>query len=261
MEWETIKVEDFKGGVWMLTLNRPEARNAISIKMRREISAALKKLEADKFVGALVITGAGTAFCAGFDLKEFGRPEIFDDLFESSSAYHRDLWHFPKPTIAAINGTAMGGGFDMAVLCDIRICSDNAKFGHPEIKFGGPPLFTPLCWITGFGAAKDLCLTGRKISAEEALRIGLVSEIAGSEKTVTDKAITDKIEKEKSENSKEEKTVATRAVEIARTILDAPAKTLTQAKKYMNDAPGRTFEQAFTAEHDDVFKDFAKNPK
>ena len=232
MKLETITIEDVKGGVWMLTLDRPEARNAISIKMRLEISAALKELETDKAVGALVVTGAGVSFSGGFDLKEFGRPEIFQELFESSSRYHRDVWHFAKPTIAAVNGNAMGCGFDLATLCDIRICSPEAKFGHPEIKFGGPPLFTPLRWIVGHGIARDLCLTGRKISAAEAHRIGLVSEIAG------------------------EKPVAARAVEIARIILEAPEITLELAKRYMNDAHGRTFEESFVAEHDEVFRSF-----
>jgi enoyl-CoA hydratase len=105
------------------------------------------------------------------------RPEQFDDLLESSSQYHRDVWNFPKPTIAAVNGPALGGGFDLATLCDLRTGSDSCAFGHPEIKFGAPPIITPLRWIIGEGLARDLCLTGRRILAPEAHRIGLVSQV------------------------------------------------------------------------------------
>src|SRR6185312_7233654 len=84
---------------------------------------------------------------------------------------HLAVWHFPKPLVAAVNGPAMGGGMDLSVLCDCRIASSAAIFGHPEIKFGAAPLFTPLQWIVGLGNARELCLTGRRIDAAEALRM------------------------------------------------------------------------------------------
>lgn len=230
MDLQTIEVRGMGSRVALLTLNRPDKKNAISVLMRREISAALAELKADAKVGAVIITGAGNAFSAGFDLKEFLQPDLRNDVFESSQQYHHDVWDFPKPIIAAINGVAMGGGFDLATLCDIRVCAPDAKFAHPEIKFGGPPLFTPLQWIVGHGMARDLCLTGRAIDASEALRIGLVSEI---------------IEKD---------ALLEKAASIAKTILQAPDKTLAFVKSYMNKDAARGFDESFALEHDEAFR-------
>lgn len=232
MELETIKVESNAGGIKTIILNRPDAKNALSIKMRLEISAVLAEMKDDKKTRAVIITGDGSTFCAGFDLKEFGNKEIYKELFESSAKYHRDLWNFPKPVIAAINGAALGGGFDLATLCDVRICSEKAFFGHPEIKFGGPPLFTPLRWIVGHGMARDLCLSGRKIDAAEAHRMLLVSEVTGQDNLME------------------------RAMNIAGIILQAPDGTLATTKKYMIDNCGKNFEDSFSEEHDSIFKKF-----
>jgi enoyl-CoA hydratase len=144
-------------------------------------------------------------------------------------AYHRDLWNFPKPTIAAVNGFALGGGFDMAVLCDIRLCSENALFGHPEIKFGGQPLVTPLRWIVGEGLARDLCFTGRTIEAAEAHRMGLVSEVLPKDGLLE------------------------RAGEFARMIAEAPAETLRAVKRTLLENSGKGFEDSFLLEHDEPF--------
>ena len=91
-----------------------------------------------------MITGTGTTFCAGFDLKEFAQSDLATTIRDSSRRYHVAVWGFAKPTIAAVNGAALGGGFDLSLLCDLRIATPDAEFGHPEIKFGAPPLFTPL---------------------------------------------------------------------------------------------------------------------
>jgi enoyl-CoA hydratase/carnithine racemase len=231
MEFQTIRtlVGD---GIGIITLNRPESRNAISIQMRRDISACLENWKDAADIGAVIFTGAGNTFSAGFDLKEFGRPDQFDALYFTSSRYHRDIWHFPKPVIAAVNGPAMAGGFDLATICDLRICSTAAAFGHPEIKFGIPPLFTPLRWLIGDGLARDLCLTGRRIDAEEAFRIGLVSEIV------------------KNGNLTE------RAVQLAREILQAPLPALQFVKGYLKDNADRGFEESFCVEHDKAFQEF-----
>src|SRR3990170_3824901 len=133
-----------------VTLNRAEKRNALNTQLRDEISAALGELEADDGVSVAVLTGAGPVFCAGFDTKEFETTppsEIFSS--ESSRRYHHRVQHFTKPLIAAVNGPAMGGGFDLAVLCDVRIAAETAAFGHPEIKFGAPTLFGPLAAVSG----------------------------------------------------------------------------------------------------------------
>lgn len=232
MDWQTIRTEEKREGIRVLTLSRPEVKNALSIRMRREISEALARFREDPKVRCVVVTGAGDVFCAGFDLKEFGQAELARDVFESSTRYHRDLWGFPRPTIAAVNGAALAGGFDLACLCDIRIASSAASFGHPEIKFGAPPLFTPLRWLVGHGFARDLCLTGRRISADEALRVGLVSEVASPE------ALLD------------------RALASAAAILEAPDEALAYTKGYVIENEGKSFEESFVAEHDEPFRRF-----
>ena len=165
----------------VVTLNRPDKRNALSIALRNEIDSCLAELEANDSVSAVVITGAGPVFCAGFDTTEFA-PDRLRAVEESSGRYHRRLAQFGKPLVAAVNGPAMGGGLDLAVLCDIRVASEGAIFAHPEIKFGAPVLFGPLREIIGGGPARELCLTGRRIDAQEALRMGLVSKVVPAER-------------------------------------------------------------------------------
>jgi enoyl-CoA hydratase len=213
-----------------LTLCRPDRRNAISIEMREEISTVLAAWRDDPGVGAVIVTGEGPAFSAGFDLDEFRQPERFDALLASSSRYHRDVWSFPKPVVAAVNGPAMGGAFDLACLCDLRLASTAARFGHPEIKLGAPPLFTPLRWIVGDGVARDLCLTGRRVDAAEAHRLRLVSEVV------------------------EPAALAPRAEAVARSILEAPAHALRFTKGFFTTA-GPSFEESFRVEHDRAFEE------
>lgn len=167
----------------IVTLNRPEKRNALSIALRNEIDACLAELEADDAISAAVITGAGPVFCAGFDTTEFV-PDNIQAVEESSNRYHRRLAEFGKPLVAAVNGAALGGGLDLAVLCDIRVAADTATFAHPEIKFGAPVLFGPLREIIGGGLARELSLTGRRIDAQEALRIGLVNKVVPGDRVI-----------------------------------------------------------------------------
>ncbi len=162
--------------VALVTLNRPEKRNALSIALRNEIDRCLQELEADEGLSVVVITGAGPVFCAGFDTSEF-TPDKLQAVEESSHRYHRRLAQFGKPLVAAVNGPAMGGGLDLAVLCDLRIAAEAAVFAHPEIRFGAPVLFGPLREIVGGGLARELCLTARRMDAQEALRVGLVSKV------------------------------------------------------------------------------------
>jgi enoyl-CoA hydratase len=165
-------------GVATLTLNRPEKRNALSIALRDEISDALDRLAEDQALKVLVITGAGPAFCAGFDLREFENPDADHQrrLWGSSDRYHRAVLEFPLPTVAAVNGPALAGGCDLAVLCDVRVAADTASFAHPEHTFGDV-VYGPLHDLIGGAAARELCLTGRRIDATEALRLGLVSRV------------------------------------------------------------------------------------
>jgi enoyl-CoA hydratase/carnithine racemase len=178
MTYEFLLCEK-KDKVALLTLNRPDKRNALSIALRNEIDQCLAEVEEDESISVAVITGASPSFCAGFDRNEFfsQEPAHLRALIVSTDRFHLRLMNFPKPIVAAINGSAMGGGLDLAVLCDVRIASENAAFSHPEIKFGAPTLFGPLAEIIGGGLARDLCLSGRRIDAQEAHRIGLVSSV------------------------------------------------------------------------------------
>lgn len=219
-------------GIAVLRLDDEQRRNALSIAMRDAISDTLDEWAADDRVRVVVLTGTGTAFCAGFDLKEFAKPELAKTIRDSSHRYHLAVWQFPKPVIAAVNGAAFGGGFDLCLLCDMRIASPDAVFAHPEIKFGAPPLFTPLQWIVGAGIARELCLTGRKVDAAEAHRIGLVNTIVDA----------DRLEDE--------------AIATARVMAEAPQAALEATKRYLVSNAGVTFDEAFAIEHDRVFDQF-----
>ena len=165
-------------GVARLTLNRPDKKNALSIALRDAVSDALADLAGDDRLKVLVVTGAGDTFCAGFDLKEFAvdEPGFQDRLWESSDRFHHAVLRFPLPIVAAVNGAALAGGLDLAVMCDLRVAADTATFGHPEQTFGDV-VYGPLYDLVGGAVARDLCFTGRRIDAVDALRIGLVGEV------------------------------------------------------------------------------------
>src|SRR5580693_1114929 len=167
-------------GVAIITLNRPEKKNALSIALREEVVALLGRMAGDEALKALVITGNGGSFSAGFDLREFAvtDPGHQERLWRSSDLFHHAVYRFPVPVIAAVDGIAYGGGFDLAVLCDLRIATDRATFGHPEAAIG-PVVYGPLHDLVGGAVARELVLTGREIDAGEALRLHLVSELTG----------------------------------------------------------------------------------
>jgi enoyl-CoA hydratase/carnithine racemase len=177
---ELILVSRPDGGVATLTLNRPEKKNALSIAVRDAMSDALEGLAGDPSLKALIVTGAGDTFSAGFDLSEFERlddPDHAARLWASSDRWHRTMIEFPLPVIAAVNGAALAGGFDLAVMCDIRLAATPARFAHPEQAFSDV-VYGPLHDLVGGAVARDLCFTGRSIDAAEALRVGLVSGVA-----------------------------------------------------------------------------------
>ena len=163
-------------GVATITLNRPEKRNALSIAVRDAVSDALDRLALDEGAKVVVVTGVGEVFCAGFDLREFEQPELADELWASSDRFHRAWLQFPLPTVAAVNGPALAGGFDLAVMCDVRVASETARFAHPELSFGDV-VYGPLHDLVGGAVARDLCLTGRAMDAPQALTAGLVSAV------------------------------------------------------------------------------------
>ncbi len=237
MSFQSIQAEVRPGGVAVLTLHRPAKLNAISIELRRELSACLATWAEDPAVGAVILTGAGRAFSAGFDLDEFRDPALHAEILASSTRYHRDVWYFPKPILAAVNGPAAGGGFDLATLCDLRVASEAAWFSHPELKHGAPPLFTPLRWLVGDAVARDLCLTRRRLAAAEAKAVGLVAEVLPPDELLP------------------------AAERLARTILEAPADALRFTKACMARSHGRDFDAAFAEEHDRAFREVLLRPE
>ena len=164
----------------VLTLNRPEKRNALSVELRDAISDALDELAGEEAVKCVVFTGAGPIFCAGFDLTEFTRAADDDAfnraLWKSSDRYHDTVLRFPLPTIASLNGAALAGGFDLAIMCDLRIAAHTARFAHPERTFGDV-VYGPLHDLVGGAVARDLTIGGREMDAHEALAVHLVNEV------------------------------------------------------------------------------------
>jgi enoyl-CoA hydratase/carnithine racemase len=164
-------------GVAVLTLERAEKRNALSIALRDDMSDSLDGLADDEALRTLVVTGAGDTFSAGFDLDEFADAGLADRLWASSDRWHRRVLTFPLPIVAAVNGAALGGGFDLAVMCDLRLASPTARFAHPEHAFS-QVVYGPLYDLVGGAVARDLALTGRRVDAAEAVTLGLVSRVA-----------------------------------------------------------------------------------
>lgn len=169
-----------EGHVAIIQLDRPKALNALNSAMMAEVADALATLEKDDAVGCVILTGSDKAFAAGADIKEMSELnylEIYkNDLFQSHSAIER----FRKPIIAAVAGYALGGGCEIAMMCDFIIAAENAKFGQPEINLGVMPGIggtQRLMRAVGKAKAMDLCLTGRMMDAEEAERAGLVSRV------------------------------------------------------------------------------------
>jgi enoyl-CoA hydratase len=173
-----VSIED---GVATLTINRPEVRNALNLATVQECHAALQTLAADASVGVLIITGAGDqAFVAGADIHDIRDRNLADGLAAINSSLFSVVERFPRPTIAAVNGYALGGGCELALACDIRIAADTAKFGQPELGLGiipGAGATQRLPRVVGLGWAKHLVLTGEVIDAPRALDIGLVTSV------------------------------------------------------------------------------------
>jgi enoyl-CoA hydratase len=169
-------------GVVRLTLNRPDRKNALSIALRDEISDHLGGLADDEDVKVVLLTGAGDVFCSGFDLDEFAAtdPEVQARLWPSSDRFHDAVLRFPLPTVAVVNGPALAGGFDLAVLCDMRVAGTSAVFAHPEHTFGDV-VYAPLHDLVGGAVARDLCFTGRQVEADEALRLGVVTRVVADD--------------------------------------------------------------------------------
>ena len=180
----TLRVEK-QGGIALVTIDRPEARNALSLELQAELRVALDALRFDEAVEAVIFTGAGErAFAAGADIHGLRDYTHATAIASGLQRLFDEIEAFEKPTIAAINGLALGGGCELAMACDLRVASEDARFGLPETGLGiipGAGGTQRLTRLVGVGLALDLILTGRLLTAEEARQAGLVSRVVATD--------------------------------------------------------------------------------
>ena len=216
MGYQTILVEK-SDAVVTITLNRPEARNALNLEMREEVARVLDELAKDGSIRVVVLTGAGGNFCAGGDLKMLGAkrlsPAEANERMELLSAMVLKLVNFPAPTLALVDGFAVGAGCNLALACDLVIATDRARFGQSFAKVGlipdgGGTYVLPR--LVGLAKAKELVFTAELIDAQEALRIGLVNRVVPSDR------------------------LAAQADALIKAILAGPPKILALAKQLLN---------------------------
>ncbi|GJE42943.1 enoyl-CoA hydratase [Methylobacterium soli] len=188
MGYETILTET-RGRVLLITLNRPKALNALNAQLTEELIAAATEADADPEIGCIVITGSAKAFAAGADIKEM-QSATYVEMYAGDrfSAWDR-FSALRTPTIAAVAGYALGGGCELAMMCDIILAADNAVFGQPEIKLGVMPGIGGSQRLTraiGKAKAMEMCLTGRNMDAAEAERSGLVARVVAADTLLDD---------------------------------------------------------------------------
>jgi enoyl-CoA hydratase/carnithine racemase len=191
----------------LVTLRRPERRNALSIELRIELADAFGRLSGDADVGCVVLTGAGAAFCSGMDTTQFGGDlEHRKRLVETSTVAFEAVGGCRRPIVAAVNGPAIAGGFALALLCDLRIASTSATFGYPELPRGIPPSYAAARAVLPATVAQELCLTGQVVKAEEAQKLGIVREVVDGD-------------------------VVARGLELGQRIADLPRKAVLETKR------------------------------
>lgn len=185
-EYEAIQLE-VEHPLATITLNRPQALNAITRTMMDELTNALARLRDDDGVRCVILRGAGRCFSAGYDVG--GERSVRADVSPAgSAAYEQGLvewelgfWQFPKPIIAAVHGYCLAGACEIMMLCDLAVVSEDARFGEPEIRFAAGPPALVMPWIIGVRAAKELLLTGKLIDAQRAYQLGMVTEVCPRE--------------------------------------------------------------------------------
>ncbi len=210
--YQNLLIEAPTDGVQLITLNRPQARNALTSPLLEELVLALETAEADDSVGVVVLTGGERVFAAGADLKEMAALDAVGVLNDIRPALWRRIYQFPKPLIAAVNGFALGGGCELAMHADIIIAGETAQFGQPEINLGiipGAGGTQRLIRAVGKSLAMKLVLSGEFIGAAEAKQSGLVAEVTLPEVTIE------------------------RAMKLARTIAGKPPLAVKQAKEVL----------------------------
>jgi enoyl-CoA hydratase len=184
MSYETIVLEE-RGAVALITLNRPEALNALNRQLMDELTDAVRSIEANDAIGCTVITGSDRAFAAGADIKEMQSKSYADVMMEDFiTANWEEVTRTRKPMIAAVAGYALGGGCELAMMCDFILAGENARFGQPEIQLGvipGAGGTQRLTRFVGKSKAMEMCMTGRMMDAAEAERSGLVSRVVPTE--------------------------------------------------------------------------------
>ena len=188
--YENIKYE-VKGDLGFITINRPKAMNALNTDVLAELAEALKEIESDDAVKAVIVTGEGKAFVAVSDIAQMSKLNAVEGraMMQAGHKVMNTIDQMPKPFIAAVNGFALGGGCELAMACDIRIASEKAKFGQPEVGLGIIPGFCGtqrLPRLVGKGMAKYLIYSAEMINAAEALRIGLVEKVVAPEELMAE---------------------------------------------------------------------------
>ncbi|MFB0951431.1 MAG: enoyl-CoA hydratase [Rhodospirillales bacterium] len=189
MDFQNIIAEKKDDGVALITLNRPDALNALNDALINELGTAIDTFEADTDIGCIVITGSEKAFAAGADIKEMQSKSYMDTYMSNFISTWERVAKCRKPVIAAVNGFALGGGCELAMMCDFIIAGDRAKFGQPEVKLGilpGAGGSQRLTRFVGKSKAMEMCLTGRMMDAEEAERAGLASRVVPAAELLED---------------------------------------------------------------------------
>jgi enoyl-CoA hydratase len=177
--------EDRARGVAVVTLDRPEKRNALSIALREELAAAFARLAEADDVRCVVLTGAGSAFCSGMDTTQFGGDRAHRErLVSSSVAAFAAVARFPKPLLAAVNGPAIAGGFALCLHADLRIAAESARFGFAELPRGIPPSYAAARAALPAPLARELCLSGRVLDAAEARELGVVADVVAAQEAL-----------------------------------------------------------------------------